>query len=116
MSDVTAEFFKEVKATQMLWGLHDKANDGWVVADSSNFENAETMPLWSTESMAQKCCVDEWSDFVPTQISVAEWLEFWFEELKEDDILIGLDWEDNGPCEELEVVDFTQEVAEIEAL
>lgn len=116
MSDVTTEFFAEVKATQMLWALYDSKGDGWVVADSTNYEDAESMPLWSTESGAQKCCVDEWADYTPRQISVSDWLEHWFEELKDDGLLIGLDWQDDGECEELEVADFTQEIADLEKL
>jgi len=116
MSEVINEFFNEVKATQMLWALQDKESDGWVVVDSANFEDTETMPVWSTESMAQASCVDEWAEFQPMQISVSDWLEFWFEDLKEDNVTIGLDWQDEQECEELELGEFTQKIADIEKL
>lgn len=116
MSDVKQEFFAEIQATQMLWALQDKENEGWVVVDSANFENAETMPLWSTESMAQKSCTDDWAEYKPTQISVADWLEFWFEDLSEDNMIIGLDWQEDQECVELELGDFTKEIADIEKL
>lgn len=116
MSDVKTEFFAEVQATQMLWALQDKENEGWVVVDSANFENAETMPLWSTESLALKSCTEDWADYKPTQISVSDWLEFWFEDLSEDNIIIGLDWQDETDYAELELGDFTKEIADIEKL
>jgi len=116
MSEVINEFFSEVKATQMLWALQDKESEGWIVVDSANFEDGETMPIWSTESMAKASCTDEWADYQPIQISVADWLEFWFEDLSEDNVIIGIDWQDDKDCEELELADFTQRVAEIEKL
>mgnify|MGYP000377077211 FL=1 len=116
MSDLVKEFFNEVQATQMLWALHDKDSDGWVVVDSANFENSETMPLWSTESMAQKSCSDEWASYQPVQISVSDWLEFWFEDLNEDGVIVGLDWQDDQDCEEMELGEFTHKIADIEKL
>lgn len=116
MSQIQTDFFKEVQATQMLWALQDKDNEGWVVVDSANFENGETMPLWSTESLAKQSCTDDWAEFKPTQISVADWLEFWVEDLSEDSMIIGLDWQDDQECIELELGEFTQQVAEIEKL
>ena len=116
MSELINEFFTEVKATQMLWGLYDKESEGWVVVDSAHFEDGETMLLWSRESLAQANCNNEWQSYVPTQISVADWLEFWIEDLSEDGILIGLDWQDDNDCEELELGEFSQKIADIEQL
>jgi hypothetical protein len=116
MSNIQQEFFNEVKATQMIWGLQDKASDGWVIVDSSNFEDTDCFPVWSTESGAQALCTDEWAEYTPTQISVADWLEFWVEDLAEDNILIGVDWPLEGDCEELELTAFSQQIADIEQL
>lgn len=116
MTDITNEFFNEVKATQMLWGLQDISSEGWVIVDSVNFEDSETMPLWSTESGAQAHCTEEWAQYTPIQISVSDWLEFWVEDLAEDKVLIGVDWQDEQECIELELGDFSQKVADIEKL
>lgn len=116
MSDIKQEFFNEVKATQMLWGLEDKINDGWVIVDSANFEDTDSMPLWSTESAAKAHCTEEWADYTPTQISVPDWLEFWVEDLAEDNIVIGIDWPVDGESIELELTEFSQAVADIEKL
>ncbi|QTH64984.1 DUF2750 domain-containing protein [Psychrosphaera ytuae] len=110
------QFFEEIAATQMIWALHDKETDGWVIVDSVQFEDTDVMLLWSRESIAQSNCTDEWAQYVPTQISVAEWLEFWVEDLATDNVMIGLDWQEDGECPEMELVEFSQKIAEIEKL
>ncbi len=116
MSAILEAFFAEVKATQMIWALHDKETDGWVIVDSVNFEDTDTMLLWSTESAAQKACTEEWADYVPTQISVSDWLEFWFEDLNEDGIIAGVDWEGEDDLTEVDLGEFTQQIADLEKL
>lgn len=109
-------FANTVKPSQTLWALQDKASEDWVVLDSINFENVDVMPLWSSEESAKTHCIDEWKDYVATEITVAEWLEFWVEDLNEDGIIIGIDWPAEGDCEEVELADFTQAIAAIEKL
>jgi hypothetical protein len=109
-------FINQVRDTQMLWALQDKTSEDWVVLDSINFEKTEVMPLWSSEDSAKKHCVEEWADYVPAAISVADWMEFWVEDLLEDGVIIGLDWQEQGDCFELELPEFTQALAEIETL
>lgn len=108
------DFLNQVKSTQTLWALHDKASDGWVVLDSINFENAEVMPLWSSEELAKLHCIEEWADYVPAAISVEDWLEFWVEDLAEDNIMIGVNWQNEDDYIEQELADFSQFVSEIE--
>lgn len=116
-TDTTVKsFLKQVKDTQELWALQDKNSEDWVVLDSVNFENTEVMPLWSTEELAKSHCVEEWADYVPAAISVADWMEFWVEDLLEDGVIIGLNWQENEDCFELELPEFTQALAEIETL
>ena len=109
-------FLQQVKDTQELWALQDKNSEDWVVLDSVNFENTEVMPLWSTEALAKSHCVEEWADYVPAAISVADWMEFWVEDLLEDGVIIGLNWQENDDCFELELAEFTQSLATVEAL
>jgi hypothetical protein len=110
-----SDFLNQVKITQTVWALQDKASEGWVVLDSINFEEAEVMPLWSTAELAQQHCIEEWADYVPTAISVADWLEFWVEDLAEDKVMIGVNWLNEDEYVELELADFSQAIAEIES-
>jgi hypothetical protein len=109
-----SEFIQQITPTQTLWALQDKNSEGWVVLDSINFENAEVMPLWSTSELATMHCIDEWADYIPAAISVADWLEFWVEDLAEDNIMIGVNWLNEDDDVELELADFSQLVSEIE--
>lgn len=113
---IITKFFADVKPNQQVWGLQDKTGEDWVVCDSVNFENTDAMPLWSTEALAKVHCSEEWKDFKPTAISISDLLEFWIEDLNEDNVILGLNWESEGECAELELNDFTQSIVEIEKL
>jgi len=113
-------FLVSVKPNQTLWALQDKASEDWVVLDSIAFENTEVMPLWSSAALAQQHCIDEWSNYSPCEISLSDWFEFWLEDLNQDNVIIGIDWQleskDEQAYLEMELADFTQALAEIESL
>ena len=116
ISTTLANFLSEVKPTQNLWALQDKASEDWVVLDSPNFENTDVMPLWSSAELAQEHCIEEWSDYEPCEISLADWFEFWLEDLSEDNVIVGINWQGDDEHSEMELSDFTQALAEIESL
>lgn len=107
-------FLVEAKPTQKLWALQEKTSEDWVVLDSISFENTEVMPLWSNAEMAEKHCIDEWANYVPCEISLSDWFEFWLEDLNQDGVIVGINWQDDD-CLEMELADFTQGLATIES-
>lgn len=109
-------FMTKVKPTQKLWALQDKESEDWVVLDSIAFENTEVMPLWSSIELAQEHCIEEWADYVPSEISLSDWFEFWIEDLNQDAVIIGVDWQGNDEYLEVELADFTQALSVIENL
>jgi len=115
-SEVFKAFLKDVQLDQVLWALQDKASEDWVVLDSINFENTDVMPLWPTEVLAKQHCSDEWKNYSPAAISLADWFEFWLEDLNSDGVIVGINWPEDGECLELELDVFTQGLAEIEKL
>jgi hypothetical protein len=115
-AEVFKVFLEQIKPDQLLWALQDKASKNWVVLDSINFEKTDVMPLWSTKSLAKLHCSDEWESYVPVAISLADWFEFWLEDLNSDGVIVGINWPENGDCIELELDVFTQGLAEIEKL
>jgi len=121
-STVLNIFLSDVKSTQSFWALQEKSGEDWVVLDSINFENTEVMPLWSNEGLAQKHCIDEWQEYVPTKITLRDWLEFWLEDLSEDNVIVGINWQeestsaDENEYLELDLAEFSQSLAEIETL
>ncbi len=118
MSNNTAQqaFFAQVKSSQTLWALQDTATQGWVIIDSENYEETDVMPLWSSAEEAQQQCVETWSNYQPAAISIAQWLEFWVEDLAEDHVMIVINWQPESPeNNELELTEFSQQLAEVEA-
>lgn len=109
-------FLNDVKATQTLWALQDKNSEDWVVLDSLQFEETDVMPLWSTQALAQAHCVEEWKDYIATAITLADWFEFWVDDLLADNVVIGLNWGDESDDIEIDLAELTQLLTEIEAL
>jgi hypothetical protein len=109
-------FLNQVKDSQTLWALQDKNSEDWVVLDSVNFEDTDVMLLWSTQTLAKNHCVEEWADYIPAAITVADWMEYWVEELLADGVIIGINWQESGDCTELELPEFTQALAGVETL
>lgn len=109
-------FSNDVKPTQTLWALQDTKSEDWVVLDSLQFEETEVMPIWSTKELAQVHCVEEWKDYTATAITLADWFEFWVDDLLEDNVVIGLNWGDEGNDLEVDLAELTQVLTEIEAL
>jgi hypothetical protein len=121
-STILSNFLVDVKTAQSFWALQEKSGEDWVVLDSINFENTDVMPLWSSQALAQIHCIDEWKEYVPTKITLSDWLEFWLEDLGEDGVIVGINWlEESNQAEdneyvELDLAEFSQALAEIEAL
>lgn len=112
---ILASFIEDVKQHQVVWGLQDGSGEGWVVCDSSEFEDADVMPLWSTEAQAKIHCTEEWADYEPIAIPLTELLEFWIEDLNEDGVLIGLNWQENHDCLEFDPIRLAKSLVDIEA-
>lgn len=109
-------FLNDVKPTQTVWALQDKESEDWVVLDSLQFEETDVMPLWSTEALAQVHCVDEWKDYVATAITLADWFEFWVDDLLEDNVVVGINWGDEAGDLEVDLAELTQALTAIETL
>ncbi|MDO6618843.1 MULTISPECIES: DUF2750 domain-containing protein [unclassified Shewanella] len=115
LTPAVVSFIENVKKHQVLWGLADETGEGWVVCDSSEFEQTDVMPLWSTQAAAASHCTEEWADYVAVEISVNDFLEFWVGDLNEDGVLIGLDWVANEECLEVDPIELAKELVDIEA-
>lgn len=108
------DFLAQVKPSQLLWALQDKASKDWVVLDSIAYENTEVMPFWSSAELAKLHCIDEWSNYIPCEISLSDWLEFWLEDLNQDGVIVGVNWQGDDEYLEMDLADFTQALAAIE--
>lgn len=117
MSDLTpamTNFINNIKEHQVLWGLQDETGEGWVVCDSAEFEETDVMPLWSSEAAAKSHCTEEWADYQAVTIPLTEFLEFWVGDLNDDGVLIGIDWEAEQECLEMDPIVVAKELVDIE--
>lgn len=92
-------FIEGILESNQVWGL--QSEDGWVVVDSTEFEDSEVMPFWSEEDFARHHCAGEWSEFKPAAMELDEFIEDWLVGMAEDGILVGPNW--NADLEGLEV-------------
>ncbi len=97
-------FVSESKETCFVWGLLNKEGD-WLSVPSTEFEESEVMPFWSSKEDAQSQCADEWSEFSASELPLDIFLEDWMITLAEDGVLVGLNWNDELEGLELEPTD-----------
>ena len=72
--------------------------------------------MQSSAELAQQYCIEEWANYIPCEILLADWFEFWLEDLNEDAVIVGINWQDNDEYMEIELADFTQALTAIESL
>jgi len=99
-------FIEDIQESGQVWGL--QSEEGWVVVDSTEFEESEVMPFWSDEAYAKNHCVGEWEEFKPVAMDLEEFVEDWLAGMIEDGILVGPNWNDDLEGMEVE----PEEIAE----
>ncbi|MGF1768849.1 DUF2750 domain-containing protein [Enterovibrio makurazakiensis] len=97
MSKLTADieanltlFIAETQETNQVWGLTNE--EGWLACDSTEFENSEIMPFWSSKEDAELHNVEEWADFEVQEIPLDVFVQDWLITLDEDGVLVGINW------------------------
>lgn len=113
MSKLTADiqanldlFIEESKQSKLVWGLRNE--EGWLACDSTEFENSDVMPFWSSEEDAKTHNVEEWADFEVLHIPLDIFVEDWLLTLAEDGVLVGVNWNANLEGKELEPSDLAK--------
>ncbi len=105
---IIAQFITKVVSTQQIWGL--KSEEGWAVAMSNLYDKAEVYVFWQTQDAAQQCSKEEWKDYKPEKISLAEFLEDWCVGIFEENSLIGVQWDYNLCGGEIEPMELAQQI------
>ncbi|MCJ2376645.1 DUF2750 domain-containing protein [Vibrio sp. ZSDZ34] len=99
-------FVEETKNSELVWGLRNE--EGWLSCDSTEFENTEVMPFWSSKEDAQAHNVEEWGDFEVLEIPLDIFVEDWLLTLDEDGVLVGTNWNAQLEGKELEPVNLAK--------
>ena len=99
MSDIEIEsqlvnFVEKVRVSEVIWALGAEDN-GFVVCDSNQFDDTDVLLLWESEEAAKAQCK-----------------EAWVEDLNEDDALVGINWNDDQVCVEIEPTGLARALSE----
>jgi hypothetical protein len=116
MSDIEIEsqlvsFVEKVKLSEQIWALGAE-DGGFVVCESNQFAETDVLLLWESEDAAKAQCKEEWLEYSPVEIALNEFLDEWVEDLNEDDALVGLNWNDDQVCAEIEPVGLARALSE----
>jgi len=89
-----AEFYREVAASGVVWGIKDSGGFPAPIA----IEQQRAMPFWSSESHALAVIrnVSAYSGFTPVPIQWEVFCERWVPGLTHDGLLAGINW--SGPA------------------
>lgn len=94
-------FVTEARKAGQVWAL-GADDEGLVVVDSNQFDDTDVLLLWDSEEKAKAQCKDDWANFTPVEVSIDEILDDWVEDLNADNALLGLNWNDDNVCIEIE--------------
>ena len=84
------KFVQQVAETEQVWGLSQ--GDIWATSSSNEFEDTEVILFWSDAEGAKACAADEWANYQPEALPVAEFLENWCVGMYGDELLVGANW------------------------
>ena len=88
---VFQNFIAEAKTHGVVWTLAN--GEDLLVVESVDFEDTDVMPFWSSQEAALVHCSEEWSDYKPEAIPLDVFCEGWLQEMYDDGVLIGTNWD-----------------------
>lgn len=100
-------FIVEAMEHGCVWGL--EGPDGWALCGSEKYDQSDVIPLWSARELAEVHCREEWLHYQPLAIDLEELLDDWLTGMHEDELLVGVNWNDELEGEELEPLDLLEE-------
>lgn len=107
-----SDFSQAVIESGQLWVL--SVDDEFVVVDSIEFDDTDVMPVFSSQSLAQALCVEDWSDYQPVAIDVETFFEEWLPGLDQDQVMLALDLDQNLVGDEIEPFKLAKQLAKAE--
>ncbi|RYY98944.1 MAG: DUF2750 domain-containing protein [Chitinophagaceae bacterium] len=102
-------FVARIIETGVVWAL--RSDEGFATSESDEYEDVEVLPFWSEEAAAAALARDEWAGFAPEALPLAEFLEKWLPGLHSEDVVVGIDWDEEMTGTEAEPLDIAREIA-----
>ncbi len=103
-------FIKTITETKTVWGLI--SDDGWAITESTEFDDSDVMPFWSHKAYAKAVAKEEWSNYNPTEITLDSFLDNWLKGMHEENLLVGVNWNQNLIGKEIEPVELAKDILE----
>lgn len=85
------KFIERVVEFEVVWGL--KSDFGWVSSPSNDEAALDVLPFWSDRAYAKLLAREEWQNYQPTEIPLADFLEHWLPGMFKDEVLAGTNWD-----------------------
>ncbi len=92
-------FIDEILEVGEVWGIVQ--NEGCAMCESIEDQSRTVIPFWSDKALAEIHCVDDWQEYKVEKIDLQDFVEQWLPGLKEDELLLGPNW--NSALEGLEI-------------
>ena len=99
-------FISRIQETGLVWGL--KAEDGWAVCPSLEFEKTDVFPFWGEESDAKVHCSEDWDIYTPASIALEDFVVNWLPGMHEDEVMVGANWNAHLSGVEVEPADVAE--------
>ncbi len=99
-------FIEQIQKTGQVWGL--KADDGWAVCPSLEFEKTDVFPFWSSEADAKSHCSDDWDIYTPAALTLEDFVVNWLPGMHEDEVMVGPNWNSELSGVEVEPADVAE--------
>lgn len=99
-------FIEEIQKTGQVWGL--KAEDGWAVCPSLEFEKTDVFPFWSNEADAKAHCTEDWVIYTPAVLELEDFAINWLPGMHEDEVMVGPNWNSELSGLEIEPADVAE--------
>ncbi|GAA4343006.1 DUF2750 domain-containing protein [Flaviaesturariibacter amylovorans] len=109
-SEHQSAFINRIIETGTVWAL--SSDEGFATSESDEYEDVEVLPFWSEEAAAAVLARDEWAEFKPASLPLAEFLEKWLPGMYSEDVVVGIDWDAEMTGTETEPLDLALAVAE----
>ena len=91
-----------------VWGLQD-ATENWALVGSTDHDDIDVIPFWSSKSLAEELCIGDWGVYKPVAIEMEEFLDDWLPGMHSDVLLVGVNWNVDLEGAEIEPLDLLEE-------
>ena len=91
-----------------IWWLQD-ATENWALVGSTDHDDIDVIPFWSSTLLAEELCVGDWDVYKPVAIEIEEFLDDWLPGMHSDVLLVGVNWNVDLEGAEIEPLDLLEE-------